>query len=806
MSISGDIAKTLAHKDVLLCAEPGAGKSTALPLALLNSKYIKGNIVLLEPRRLAARSVAARLATHIGEEIGQQVGLRMRLDTRVSKHTRLTVVTEGVLTQMLQKDPSLDGISLIIFDEFHERSLHADLGMALCLEVKQALREDLRLLIMSATLDTVQIDRSINNLELYQCSVRQHDVQILWEGEHSGNLHQRVAQTVLKALNAQSGDVLVFLPGLAEIVSVERLLSHRLNETVVIHRLHSNISLTDQVKATASAVQNQRRIILSTSIAETSITIDGVTVVVDSGLERRGRIDTRTGAQRLETVQASQASATQRSGRAGRNAPGVCYRLWSESGHKRRPAQWQPEIFRADLSPLLLDLGLWGATNVDELPWLEAPPASGISQAQDLLSRLNLCHKGKLNERGREAARLPVHPRLSNMLLWAEKRNQVSMACIIAATLEELPRLSRTINFEHNINSGPSNLIKHRAAHLEKYFRANIGEARDAPTAILLAQAFPDWIAQKRVGENGRFQLSCGAGVIVDNDSDLAHCEWLVAVQLGGSGSQLKIYKAIEVSITQLENNCPDLFTDEVFLDWDHRQQKVIAEQRRMIGSLVVVAKPCQNISESDKARALLNGIRSLDLDCLPWTEECRQWQARVQKMKQITTKQRISNWPDVDDTSLIQSLEIWLLPWLDGIGSLKALQKINLYNALNTLLDYQQQTVLEEYLPVRYTVPTGSKIRLNYLNSSEPILSVRLQEMLGCDTHPTVADRQLALKIELLSPAHRPVQVTADLVNFWSTSYPIVKKEMKGRYPKHYWPEDPMSALPTTKAKPRKS
>jgi len=513
MSLSPEIANALSSGNVLLSAEPGAGKSTALPLALLFSEHINGNIILLEPRRLAARSVAQRLANHLGEKVGEQIGLRMRSDTRVSKKTRLTVVTEGVLTRILQNDPTVEDVGLIIFDEFHERSLHADLGLALCVEVQQALRDDLRLLLMSATLETKELKRQLQNVETFHCSVRQYPVETIWLGEQSAPLEQQVSKSVLTAVADQAGDILVFLPGVAEINRSARLLSSTLDASIQLHQLHSGVSVNDQAKACAPASTDIRRVILATSLAETSITIDGVRTVIDSGLERRSKIDSNTGSERLETVTASQASATQRAGRAGRTAPGVCYRLWGETGHSRRAAHWQPEIFRADLSPLLLDLGLWGATGKNALPWLDDPPAAELSRAAALLTRLGLWRQGAITQEGKLAADLAVHPRIARMLNWAGMTGNVALACRIAVLLEESSRKFNTVDFETSLNESLSSSLQQRAKLLKSKLPSDPSADQSPSAAVLLAQAYPDWIAQRRPGKPGEYQLACGAGV-----------------------------------------------------------------------------------------------------------------------------------------------------------------------------------------------------------------------------------------------------------------------------------------------------
>ncbi len=810
LALSDDIAQALIEGNVLLRAEPGAGKSTALPLALLLEGNLAGKIILLEPRRIAARSVAARLAFHLHEEVGQRVGLRMRADTRVSHDTQLEVVTEGVLTRLLQDDPTLEGVALIIFDEFHERSLHADIGLALCLEVQQALRDDLRLLLMSATIDAQQLVASLPDIRQFHCAVRQHDVKTFFLGESRDRIEQRVLHAVVKALEEHAGDILVFLPGVAEINRCARVLApHAEGTSVIIHTLHSGIEKAAVLRATAAATEGCRRIILSTSLAETSITIDGVCVVIDSGLERRARVDRATGAQLLETTVASQASATQRAGRAGRTAPGVCYRLWGKEGHPRRPLHWQPEILRADLAPLLLQLGIWGAADIHALPWLDQPPQPSVMRAQQLLARLGLWADGRITKHGREVAQVPVHPRLGHMMIWAAARGVGEQACELAACLEGNQHGNSMTDIELILRQRkPSHVVRfvsQLSAMIKSHLPTGALTNASPPLSVLLAQAYPDWIAKRRAGEPGRFQLACGAGAVIDEDDPLAHHEWLVVAQLGGAGSQARIFKAIALDINELEQHAAAHVDHVDFLDWDDDRQRVLAEKRRMVGSLLVCSQSVTTVSDSDKAIALLSAIRRQGVGCLPWTPRCQQWQARVLKMRDLLPSSELQGWPRVDDEALDASLESWLLPFLQGVSSMKAVQQVDMTKALHSLLNYQQQRLLDEWLPPRYTVPSGSKICLSYTQPGNPRLSVRLQEMLGCTTNPAVAKGRLLLTVELLSPAGRPVQVTQDLASFWTTSYPAVKKEMAGRYPKHVWPDDPLAALPTTRAKPRK-
>jgi len=803
-----DVKFALKQGNVLLHAEPGAGKSTGLPLALLFDASPANKIIMLEPRRLAAIGVAGRLAEQLGEPLGQQVGLRMRGQTTVSANTILEVVTEGVLTRMLQTDPLLDGIGLVIFDEFHERSLNADLGLALCREVQQELRTDLRLLLMSATLDADELGANLAPIEQVTCAGRTFPVDVVWLGNSKEELSQRVASAITMALSDQDGDVLVFLPGVAEIERTARVVEGRLDSRTVLYRLHGRADNDVQRAATAaaSATQKVRRVILSTSIAETSLTIDGVRVVIDAGLERRGRVDSRTGAQRLETVLASQASATQRTGRAGRTAAGVCYRLWSETDHARRAISWQAEILRAELATVLVETGQWGSSDIFSLPWLDLPPPASVSRAEALLTTLGIWNAGRLTGHGSAVASLPIHPRLGHMLIWAAERGAAELACKLVVLLEDPVSKGNSTDLETHIRM---TVPRHRQRRVSQLLRLvnsrSPSSARGAPgLAVLLAQAYPDWIAQRRPGAEAKFLLSCGAGAFVVSDDPLAQSHWLSVASMGGASKEMRVFLACQLDIQELEAWAPDLFVGQNHLQWDDRQGRVVAERQKTLGKLLVQAKATTDVSDDERAHALLNGIRKRGVACLPWTSECREWQARVQLLAKLESAAEPA-WPTVDDDTLLTTLDDWLLIWLSGKGSLQALAQLDLLSILNTMLDYQQQQALQLLLPTRYTVPSGSKIRLKYAGEDSPVLAVKLQEMFGCTENPAVARGQVVLKVELLSPARRPVQVTKDLVNFWTNSYPAVKKDMAGRYPKHPWPDDPLSARPTAFAKNRK-
>ena len=802
--VVGEVKTALTQGNVLLRAEPGAGKSTGLPLTLLIEASPDNKIIMLEPRRLAAIGVAERLATQLNEPLGQRVGLRMRGQTTVSDQSVLEVVTEGVLTRMLQADPMLEGVGLVIFDEFHERSLNADLGLALCREVQRELREDLRLLLMSATLDADELGTSMAPIAQITCAGRTHAVDIIWLGATKDELARRVLSALSTALSDQQGDVLVFLPGIAEIERVAKLLEPKLDERTLLFRLHGRADSKTQRAATAPAIEGYRRVILSTSIAETSLTIDGVRVVIDAGLERRGRVDSNTGAQRLETVMASQASATQRTGRAGRTASGVCYRLWSESDHSRRAISWQAEILRSELSSLLVETGQWGASDITSLPWLEPPPRASVVRAEALLSSLGIWKVGRLTDHGAAVARLPVHPRLGHMLIWAAKNGAAELACKLVVLLEDGLVKGNTTDLETHIRQGLPKHKERRVSQLKKLLGNTQQKAVTPSLPVLVAQAYPDWIAQRRPGVDSRYLLSCGAGAFIVSEDPLAQTQWLAVASMGGAANEARIFLACQLDIDELETWAPHLLSTNKHLAWDDRQERVVAQQQKLLGKLLVQAKTTTDLTDDERAQALLEGIRKRGIGCLPWTSECREWQARVQLMTGLSGSET-SNWPSVDDASLADTFDSWLLVWLNGISSLKALAQLDLMNILKAMLDYQQQQALDAMLPQRYKVPSGSKIQLRYADEESPVLSVKLQEMFGCVDNPSVANGEVLLKVELLSPARRPVQVTKDLVNFWTNSYPAVKKDMAGRYPKHDWPQDPLAAEPTAYAKSRR-
>jgi len=803
-AVANDVCAALRMHNVVLQAEPGAGKSTGLPLVMLRAGFT-GKILMLEPRRLAAQNVAARLASQLGESVGQTIGLRMRGRTSVSKSTKLEVVTEGVLTRILQNDPMLEEVSVVIFDEFHERSLHADLGLTLCLDVQRDVREDLRLLIMSATLNSEGLSEHLGAGVPITCRVRQHPVDIRWQGgDRRTPVHQVVSLATIKACQEHDGDVLVFLPGVAEIEKVASALLGKLPQNTQIHKLHSGVSADAQAKATGTNKGEDRRIILSTSIAETSITIDGVRVVVDSGLERRAIIDGASGIERLETVMASQASATQRAGRAGRTEPGICLRLWSEESHSSRAMSWQPELLRADLSSLLLELWQWGITDISTMPWIDPPPVSAIDRARNKLKRLGLCTDDGLTAYGRSVAALPVEPGVGHMLLWGKAQGTLQLACTLAAIVEDMPR-SRSADFTHFL----SNPAKHhvlRAQQLKNLVGNGETQGERAEPAVLLLHAYPERLLKRRSGKNTdrdvRYLLSGGSGAVLNSDDPLAQSEYLVASHLGGQGREARIFSALPIDLELINKWCEDLIETHEFVEWDDRSERIVAEAQQRIGVVVLSAKKIQNPDKTKRSAALMNTVKKRGLSCLAITEAVREWQSRVTHMRSLEGD--ATSYPAIDDKSLLATIDQWLAPYLSDITSLKALRKLDLLPILESMLDYPQSKKLNDWLPYKYKVPSGAEHKLRYSDEGNPVLSVKLQEMFGCSENPTIAGGRINLKVELLSPARRPVQVTEDLGNFWHNSYPEVKKDMAGRYPKHPWPENPLSAEATALTKAR--
>ncbi|MDM3443527.1 ATP-dependent helicase HrpB [Citrobacter sp. Cb009] len=788
-----------ASSQVLLTAPTGAGKSTWLPLRLLEHRGIKGRIILLEPRRLAARNVAQRLAELLNEKPGETVGYRMRAQSCVGPLTRLEVVTEGVLTRMIQRDPELTGVGLVILDEFHERSLQADLALALLLDVQQGLRDDLKLLIMSATLDNGRLQQMLPDAPMIVSEGRAFPVERRYQPLAA---HLRFAEAVAIAtaelLRHESGSLLLFLPGVGEIQRVQEQLATRVGSDVLLCPLYGALTLAEQRQAILPAPQGKRKVVLATNIAETSLTIEGIRLVVDSAQERVARYDARTGLTRLITQRISQASMTQRAGRAGRLEPGICLHLLAKEQAERAAAQGEPEILQSDLSGLLMELQQWGCTDPEQLNWLDTPPAINLQAAKRLLQMLGALEGDRLSATGQKMATLGNDPRLAAMLVSANNDNEAATAVKLAAILEEPPRGGSTdlaVAFSRNQPAW-----QQRSQQLLKRLNVRSGQPDSALLPSLLAQAFADRIARRR-GQEGRYQLANGMGAMLDADDASGRHEWLIAPLLlqGSASPDARILLALPLDIEALIQACPELLQQSDTIEWDETQGTLKALRRSRIGQLTVKVQALAKPSEEELHLAMLNGIRDKGLSVLNWTPEAEQFRLRLQCAANWLSEY---NWPAVDEDSLLATLESWLLPHMSGVHSLRALKALNVGQALRGLLDWSMLQRLDSELPAHYTVPTGSRIAIRYHEDNPPVLAVRMQEMFGEAKTPTIAEGRVPLVLELLSPAQRPLQVTSDLSAFWQGSYREVQKEMKGRYPKHVWPDDPANTAPTRRTK----
>ena len=788
-----------ASPQVLLTAPTGAGKSTWLPLRLLEHRGITGRIILLEPRRLAARNVAQRLAELLNEKPGETVGYRMRAQSCVGPQTRLEVVTEGVLTRMIQRDPELTGVGLVILDEFHERSLQADLALALLLDVQQGLRDDLKLLIMSATLDNGRLQQMLPDAPTIVSEGRAFPVERRYQplAAHL-RFDEAVAIATAELLRHESGSLLLFLPGVGEILRVQEQLATRVGSDVVLCPLYGALTLAEQRQAIVPAPQGKRKVVLATNIAETSLTIEGIRLVVDCAQERVARYDVRTGLTRLITQRISQASMTQRAGRAGRLEPGICLHLLAKEQAERAAAQGEAEILQSDLSGLLMELLQWGCPDPEQLNWLDTPPAINLQAAKRLLRMLGALEGDRLSARGQKMAALGNDPRLAAMLVGAKNNTEAATAAKLAAILEEPPRggsTDLTVAFSRNQPAW-----QQRSQQLLKRLNVSSGQPDSTLLPSLLARAFADRIARRR-GQEGRYQLANGMGAMLDADDASGRHEWLIAPLLlqGSASPDARILLALPLDIESLMQACPELLQQSDTIEWDETQGTLKALRRSRIGQLTVKVQPLAKPSEEELHQAMLNGIRDKGLSVLNWTPEAEQFRLRLQCAANWLPEY---DWPAVDEDSLLASLETWLLPHMSGVHSLRALKALNVGQALRGLLDWSMLQRLDSELPAHYTVPTGSRIAIRYHEDNPPVLAVRMQEMFGEAKTPTIAQGRVPLVLELLSPAQRPLQVTSDLSAFWQGSYREVQKEMKGRYPKHVWPDDPANTAPTRRTK----
>jgi len=822
-----DIAASLAERPrLVLEAPPGAGKTTQVPLALLHAPWLAGQrIIVLEPRRIAARAAATYMAAQRGEEVGGTVGYRIRFESRIGPRTRIEVVTEGILGRMIQDDPSLDGVGLVVFDEFHERHLAGDLGAALALDVQASLRPDLRLLVMSATLDGERIAQWLDAPRMSSPG-RSYPVDVVYPPARTQEtVEQHVSRTVQLALRENEGDILAFLPGRREIERVRGMLE-RLGDDVEVVALHGELSLAEQQLALAPADPGTRRVVLATNVAESSVTLPGIRAVVDSGLAREPRFDPPSGFTRLETVAISQASADQRAGRAGRVAAGRAYRLWPQS--RRLEPSRTAEIEQAELSGLALELAGWGSS---ALPWLDAPPARAMGQARDLLRRLGaLDDAGAMTALGRDMLALGAAARLGAAAMRAHVDERPLVADLLALAEARSPlrgEASRQDDFRQRVHA--LHLWRDGGARAARTSSADVGAlaaidkvasgwrrrlnvktaASGVPDAHavgdLLAHAFPDRVARRDDAQPARYQLANGRGARLHESSALHGEPWLVVIDLRLDARDSLIFAAAPLDPDVLEREHPDRFVNERVLLWDNERQIAEAFEQRRFDAIVVSRKPVP-VTGDDAVPALIAAIRSRGVGALPWTEHANRLRARINALRTWRPELGL---PDVGDTALLRTIEVWLAPYLSGKRRLEALQPSDLSDALSSMLDYEQRRALEAHAPEELVVPSGMTRRLEYGARDDdpgaaPVLAVKLQELFGLADTPRVGDGRIPVMLHLLSPAGRPIQVTQDLSGFWNRTYPEVKKELKGRYPKHPWPDDPWTAVATHRAKPR--
>ena len=786
----------------LLVAEPGAGKTTRVPLKLLDAPWLKHQkIVMLEPRRLAARNAAHRMAETLGEEVGGTVGYTVRLERRVSAKTRIEVVTEGILTRRLQQDPELSGTGLVIFDEFHERSLDADFGLALTLDIQRGLRDDLKILVMSATLDAARVAAHLGDAPVIDAPGRVFPVETRHlDKAQRQTISADALRAVHRALDETDTSILVFLPGEAEIRRTEDALnSSGLPKNTVVRPLYGAMSFAEQDAAIRPSPPGERKIVLATTIAETSLTIDGIGAVIDCGFKRVPRFDPASGMTALETVRVSLASADQRRGRAGRLGPGVGYRLWPEAESRALKAHDDPEIFVADLAPLVLELAAWGVTDPKALPWLDPPPAAPFAQAQDLLKRLEaLDAENKITAMGKQMVRLPLHPRLAHMVV----KGHSALAADLAAMLSERDGLPRAVGVDITarltaIRGGARDRIRQTAKQIRQIAGIK-DEETDVSPGVLVAYAFPDRIAQARGGDR-RYRLSGGGGAVLPEHDALVTQDFLAVATTDGAAGDQKIYLAAPLSLKEIEEHFRDQIEARDGVFWDSRTKAVSASKSRRLGALVLEEKPSTNADPTLIADAMTQGVREMGLASLPWTEGAKILRARVMFLRRLFPEE---GWPDLSDEALLASLEDWLAPYLAGISRKAHLDRLDMHQIIQSLIPHELALKMDRLAPVRIEVPSGADVRIDYETEGDPVLRVRLQEMFGLARTPAIAEGRSPLRIELLSPAGRPLAVTQSLETFWTNGYPSVRSDMRGRYPKHAWPEDPLNAAPV---KPRR-
>jgi len=800
-----------AQAAAVLVAPPGAGKTTRVPLVLADEPWAKGRkILVLEPRRIAARAAAARMAATLGEQVGETVGYRVRFGSKVSRRTRIEVVTEGVFTRLISDDPTLDGVAAVLFDEFHERSLDADLGLALARDAQRGLREDLKLLVMSATIDGARIAQHLGEAPVIASEGRAFAVETRYLGrDPKAPIETQVADAVTRALRAEPGSVLVFLPGAGEIRRTESRVKERTDDPAVdIVPLYGALDSGTQDRAIAPAPPGRRKVVLATSIAETSLTIEGVHIVVDSGLARVPVYEPDVGLTRLETVRVSRAAADQRRGRAGRTEPGVCYRLWDEGETRALEPFLRPEILSADLSSLVLDLAQWGVADPDQLTFLDPPPRPALAEAKVLLRELGAIDAdGRITPEGKKLNRLPLPPRLARMVVDAAAEGEGRRAADIAALVTERGLGGDDVDLAHRLD-GLRRDRSRRAEEARAMARrwAELAAADATPSAAtpsvgaILALAYPDRIAKNRGGGNGAFLLANGRGANVDLASALAREPYLAVAEIIGSAAQGRIVLAAPIALAEIEARFADRIEARDEVAFDPQSSSLRGRRLRRLGAIALAEQPMPVAADEQAARALAAGIAKVGVDRLPWTKALSQWRDRVLFLRRAEGEE----WPDLSDAGLATRIDDWLTPMLAGKTALAQLGADELGDALMALLPYNLRRRLDAEAPTHFEAPSGSRVPIDYEAEEGPKLAIRVQELFGLAQHPAIAGGRVPLVIELLSPAHRPVQVTRDLPGFWRGSYAAVRSEMRGRYPRHPWPDDPLSAPATRRAKPR--
>jgi ATP-dependent helicase HrpB len=811
-AVLDDLAQTLAsHNAAVLVAPPGAGKTTRVPLALLDEPWASGKkIIVLEPRRIAARASAERMAHTIGERVGETVGYRVRFGSKVSRATRIEVVTEGIFSRQILDDPELSGVAAVLFDEFHERSLDADLGLALARDAQTGLREELRILVMSATLDGARVAKLLGEAPVIASEGRAFPVETRYLGRKpDAPLERQMADAIAVALRADPGSVLAFLPGAAEIRRTQNYLAERIHDaSIEIVPLFGALDAAVQDRAIAPAPKGQRKVVLATSIAETSLTIEGVRIVVDSGMARVPRYEPDIGLTRLETVRAARAAVDQRRGRAGRTEPGVCYRLWDEPQTASLAAYTQPEILSADLSSLLLDLAQWGVSDPATLAFLDPPPAPALKEARSLLRELGaLDADGRITAEGKSLRALALPPRLARMIVDSHRLGAGEEASEIAAVLTERGLGGDSVDLDYRLDQFRRDRSQRAssARSLAQRWASQVAATEGTPsenaspsTGIMLAFAFPDRVARNR--GNGSFVLANGRGAAVDQTSALARAPYIAVAELTGTAAQGRILLATPITQDEIERHFADQIESADEISFDRNAMALRARRKKTLHAITLSETPLTLSPSAETARVLADGLIAAGLDKLPWSKPLKQWRDRVMFLRRAEGEP----WPDLSDDALAAQSEAWLLPALYDKTSLKEFSPGDMSDALMSLLPWELRARLEREAPTHFEAPTGTQLAIDYEAEQGPTIAVRLQELFGLNTHPAIAKGAVPLVLELLSPAHRPVQVTRDLPGFWRGSYAAVRSDLRGRYPRHPWPEDPASAMPTRRVKPR--